>query len=356
MSAPPAARDTRFGTVDRVKVALLVTAFSIAFAEVTIANEPFGLIGPWVFPLQAIVYGGQAILLASWVFRANPRFTMAALWGAGAILGLYEFFLTGVLWGVGNEEAVIGTGGVAWWAVLVLACFWHPILAFFVPLLIVEQLVVEQPRILGLVPAWIRRTPAWLRWPLLVVAAVFPGAFVLERWPFWYVWIGVPGTAVALALLVRHLRPHGKVTSLTEALPTPRALRWVGGVVVACFVVFGASVLGENSIPSSGIVVAIALYGVAVCLLVANLRAAVDPETVRLRWTRASWRGLVVYCMVACVVAGIAGVAPDVGEWLKVYAMILPVWVIGGLVGLVALLVAVRRAYRAIRGERATLG
>ncbi|MBN2176670.1 MAG: hypothetical protein JW722_03330 [Demequinaceae bacterium] len=353
MNTPSLAPETRFGTADRWKVAILITAFSIAFAEVTIANEPFGLIGPWVMPLMAIIYGGHALLLASWVYRTNRRFTMAALWSAGVIFGLYEFFLTGVLWGVGNEEALIGPGGISWWGVLVLACFWHSILAFILPLLIVEQLAVERPRILGLAPAWIRRTPSWLRWTLLVLAAVFPGAFVTERWPFWFVWIGLPGTAVALTLLVRYLRPQAKVTSLADALPTTPALKWIGVVFAACFVVFGASITGENLISTHQMVIAVALYGIPVGLLLANLRATADPETVHLRWTQSSKRGLVTYIVIACVVAGVSGLLPGVAETIKVYFMIIPVWFAGGLAGLLALIVGIRQALKAIRAAGA---
>ena len=76
---------------------IILAALSTFFAEVFSGSDMFPFFHPWGLLVVVPLYGLHIILLSSLVYRAGkPRF--ASLVFAGMLFGLYEAYLTKVLW------------------------------------------------------------------------------------------------------------------------------------------------------------------------------------------------------------------------------------------------------------------
>ncbi len=328
----------------RVAFAALVTMWSIALAEVSIANEVFGILNPVGLLLLAPVYGGQALLLASWVFRANRRPTLAALWSAGFVMGLYEFYITAVLWGSADWDTTTSDGGIAVFSLVVLAFFWHPFMAFIFPLMIAENLTVARPHIAGLFPEWFRtRGRKWQIAAFLILCA-FPIG-IGQKWEFWVLWIALPATVALLWFASRALPARPKATSLVNLLPSRSGIVWLMVVVGAVFALMGTLMVTTHAITLGQQAAAWGLYAFAVLLLASNLRHTAVPPVVVFPHGTVTVRRAVAYVGIASFIALAAALLPTVGTVALVVTVVV-IWGAGSVVGVTMLARAMRGAVR----------
>jgi hypothetical protein len=118
---------------------IILAAFSTFFAEVFSGSDMFPFFSAWGLFVVVPLYGLHIILLASLVYRSGtPRFS--SLMFAGMIFGLYEAYLTKVLWAPPWGDPVI-IAGFAPFETLVLVFWWHAWFSFIIPLLIAEKLL-----------------------------------------------------------------------------------------------------------------------------------------------------------------------------------------------------------------------
>jgi hypothetical protein len=321
---------------------MLLTVLSIAFAEVSIGSAPFGLLNPAEFVFLSAVYGGHLLLLGAYIFRRNRQPTLAALWSAGAIFGMYEFYLTKVLWDQ-PWDGVMVTQGIEVLATIVLVGFWHPFMSFILPLMVGEQLLVEKPHIAGLFPRWLHSPKRWVAVGLLLTVAVNQGAFTANPGVLLVV---IPWTALMLVVAARRLAPDEKLSSLGDILPTGRALGLVALVVGATYALFTPLWRPEVPIPVDRQMLAWMLYAVLAIALHRNLRNRADPPAVRLPTAAITRRRVLLYLAVA-VIASILPPAVVFG--------IVTVW--GVTVGIAAVMIvsafrgALPRKFRRIPAE-----
>jgi hypothetical protein len=141
----------------------MLSAFSVFFAEVVSGSYPMAFFNPfnpadlWGWIALMPLYGLHTLVLASVIFSGGrPKFY--ALFLAGAIFGLYEAYITKVLWHPG-WGAVWYIGGVAVVELFVIALFWHPFMSFIIPLAAGEATLTDSTEIVDGMPAWMRR---WL--------------------------------------------------------------------------------------------------------------------------------------------------------------------------------------------------
>ncbi|OYT53776.1 MAG: hypothetical protein B6U72_04850 [Candidatus Altiarchaeales archaeon ex4484_2] len=79
-----------------------------------------------------------------WIALKSKRITISQLYLFGVLFGLYESWITKVLW-AGYMESSAGPGfgtffGIAIPEFLVLVFFWHPVMSFILPILVFEIL------------------------------------------------------------------------------------------------------------------------------------------------------------------------------------------------------------------------
>jgi len=324
-------KQTATSTYPRWKAWALITIFSIALAEVSIGSSPFGLLHPLEVVLLGVVYGAQVLVLASFVFRRNPKPAMSALWSAGFILGLYEFYLTKVLWDQPWDD-VVNSGLFQPVTLVVLAGFWHAYMAFIFPLAISEGLMVREPHIVGLLPVWFRSPKRLTLTLLIILSAIATGAFTAV--PLTLA-LALPYTAVVLVAAGRWLTPKEPIEHLAEVLPTRRQSGLLLVLILAVSTVMYQTQRTEIVISPERHWVAWGLYAAGLLILLRTVDRRGVSSLLQFENTRVRWWHAVGFFLVA----GVAVLIPST----QVIG-VLWVWGVGGLVAVVSAISAIADA------------
>lgn len=318
---------------------VLITALSISLAEVGIGSEPLGLVFPVMWILLVPVYGAQTLVLAHLVLRGKRFPPLTALWSAGVLMGLYEFYITKVLWDQ-PWDGVVNTGLVEWPSVIVVAGFYHPFVSVIAPVMLAEQVLVREPRLLGLWPRRLRHPGAARVWTGFLIAAISAGGLYRPYGP-----LGIPlviVTAVIIGGVVWWASRQPKVEHLADALPGRRGLTILWAMVLALFALFVLlAQVGDDPVRIERQLAAVALYAAFAVLLWRTLRHRMAPPVVRVPRRRRWW---VVRVGVAIAVGAVALFVPGT----EVFGVVV-VWLLGGALALVMLGFAVRDALRRTR-------
>jgi len=155
---------------------LNIGLISTFFAEVISGSDLFPYFHLWGIVTVVPIYLLHCLALVTLVFRFG-RPTLPALYFAGTLFGLYEAYITKVLWNPPwNGADAFKLADVAVFEVLVLVFFWHVWMSFILPLLAAETWLTNSNQIRGCFPPRLQRffnsTAGWLS------IAVFSGFFV----------------------------------------------------------------------------------------------------------------------------------------------------------------------------------
>ncbi len=241
VAAPPGLR-TKLGFW------LIVGMFSTAFAEVLSGSFPLPFLRP-AGPLVVLPVYLLHSLLALWaVYRfGRPRF--GTLYFLGVLFGFYEFYLTKVLWAPPWGAGLV-VGGIDVVTLVVLGFFWHPLLAFMVPLAVSEAAGARSSDVVATLPFGLARPGRALAGVVLVLAAVLHGA--LAGGPL-VAAASVASTVGALLLAVWWWRrdPRRRRWTLRELAPAGWEVVALGGATLVMYVTFGFRVHLER-VPGLG--------------------------------------------------------------------------------------------------------
>jgi len=121
---------------------IILGALSTFFAEVLAGSDLFPFFHLWglliVFPLYSL----HILVLGHVVFRyGKPVFYV--LYPAGLIFGLYEAYITKVLWNPDWNIGALRLGGVAVVEFIVLVFFWHAVMSFVVPIVVGQSVLTK---------------------------------------------------------------------------------------------------------------------------------------------------------------------------------------------------------------------
>ena len=224
---------------------LIVGAFSTAFAEVTCSNEPFVFFSLQGYLVVLPLYSFHIIVLASLILRRGaPHWSV--LYMAGVLFGLYEAYITKVLWMPTWLEESGGSpwlhiGNVAWFETIMLVLWWHPYMAFLVPLVIVERCMTASGQVWSGLPAGIQHSEQHRhrKW----VGAIFLMAWLTAVGPTNLAasLLSVGGSAIVLGgsvILWRSLL-HGHRYTLPQLLPGRTGFGIFTVLLVGYYLFFG---------------------------------------------------------------------------------------------------------------------
>ena len=123
----------------KVLLLLLLSLTSVFFAEVISGSSKFFLYDVWGWIAVIPLYGLHTIVLLYIIttYVGNKKILFSTLYFAGVLFGLYEAYLTKVLW-VGLTEDPIMFVGISVMDFIVLVFLWHPIFSFIIPSLVFE--------------------------------------------------------------------------------------------------------------------------------------------------------------------------------------------------------------------------
>jgi hypothetical protein len=125
---------------------ILIGCLSMFMAEVFAGSSQMWFIDLWSLLVTFWLYLAHLLLFLNLAIRTK-RTSIPQLYLWGVLFGLYESWITKVLWFgyPGAEGPAIGLiGGIAILEFFTLVFFWHPILAFVMPILVFESFAQSQ--------------------------------------------------------------------------------------------------------------------------------------------------------------------------------------------------------------------
>ncbi len=125
---------------------LLIGTLSMFFAEIFSGASATQLwfIDPWSLIVTWPLYFAHTLFFLNLAFRTR-RTSLHQLYLFGTLFALYESWITKVLWaGYIGQDPILGTiGGIAIFEFSVLVFFWHPFLAFIMPIMTFQVFASE---------------------------------------------------------------------------------------------------------------------------------------------------------------------------------------------------------------------
>lgn len=141
---------------------LSLGCLSAFWAESTISSAVFLFGSPFSLIITLPLYALHAVLLALLVGRQGPP-RLYAVYAAGMVFGLYEAYITKMIFHHTWDSPQLEFLGVSWFSFPLLVFWYHPIFAFIIPLFIVELLITGQTAEQSFVPSriytWVEAKP-----------------------------------------------------------------------------------------------------------------------------------------------------------------------------------------------------
>jgi hypothetical protein len=231
---------------------VILAAFSVFFAEVVSGSSPFPFFNPykpwdmWGWVVLMPLYGIHTLVLAGFIFaKGRPRFEAVFL--AGVLFGLYEAYITKVLWAPSWGQPVLSVGGVALVELIVLCFWWHPFMSFAIPLAAAETVLTSSHEVLDGLPAKVRSFLASRGKLLFFLFAAWAGATHGGADPVSAMLSSIISAGVIFGLV--HLwkkRTAGATYSLRQLLPDGMQTARLFSVLLFIYIVLGGSLLWKR--------------------------------------------------------------------------------------------------------------
>ncbi len=286
---------------------LILAAFSTFFAEVFSGSDMFPFFHGWGVLVVVPLYGLHIILLANLVYRADkPRFPSLVF--AGMLFGLYEAYLTKVLWAPPWGDPMI-IAGFAPIETLVLVFWWHAWFSFIIPLLVAEKLLTGSTDLALSFPGNIGK---FLNsWAGLAAVMIFGGLFQSINSPSVgkSLLSGLSTSAVLVGLVFLWKRiTKGQSYNMEDLLPNQKQFKWLLIPTGIMYLVMGILLRPDWYPGFIGHLMIWILYGISFFLLVRsrNVPDAVSRDITLARWEERRW----------LILAGIFPLAATAGELL----------------------------------------
>ena len=285
---------TQPGRRHKVLFWIILGAFSTFFAEVIAGSTPFPFFVPWgiliVFPLYFL----HTLFFFSIVFSYGKP-TLGSLYAAGLLFGMYEAYLTKVVWtSYSADGPMLSVGGIAIFETLLLVLFWHSILAFMLPLLIGETYLTKSNEIAGLLPEWVRKRGRLL----FILLLIWGGLFTSVNSPSLPISIlsTLSSGLVLLLLMVLWKKTGGDNYSMRELLPGRKACKVITIFLILMYVGY-SRLLHWDKLPGFGPQLIVwTIYAAFIWLLINNIRKS-RQEKIAATTVSFSWKTTVLFLL-----------------------------------------------------------
>jgi hypothetical protein len=286
--------DTRPRRRHKVLFWIILGAFSTFFAEVIAGSTQFPFFAPWgiliVFPLYFL----HTLFFFSIVFSYGKP-TLGSLYAAGMLFGMYEAYLTKVVWtSYSAEGPILSVGGIAIFETLLLVLFWHSVLAFMIPLLIGETYLTKSKELAGLLPKWVRKRGRLL----FILLLIWGGLFTSVNSPSLPISIlsTLSSGLVLFFLMALWKKTAGDSYSMRELLPGRRACKVIAVFLILMYVGY-SRLLHWDKLPGFGPQLIVwTIYAALIWLLINNIRKS-RQEKIAATTVSFSWRTPVLFLL-----------------------------------------------------------
>jgi hypothetical protein len=326
---------------------IILSAFSVFFAEVVSGSSPFPFFSPfdtsalWGWCVLMPLYGLHTLVLASVVFKwGRPRFF--AIYLAGIIFGLYEAYITKVLWWPPWGPPAVSVGGIAIVELAVITLFWHPFMSFAVPLSAAETVLSPSREVIE-------------GFPVKIKALLAKRGRVL--FPLFALWAGLNhggagvvsaslSALISMAFLLAIVFVWKNLTApevypLRSLLPNRKQAGVLAVLLVILYVVLGAGII-PHRIPGFAAQAPIwVFYAVVIGLLVmAVRRSRTDRSTGPSLQPVIGWRRMLIFAAIFTVASAVSGLSG-----LSLYVLV-ATWFPAAGIGVASLAWSAREALR----------
>ena len=315
---------------------------SVFFAEVVSGSQIYPFFNLIDYILVLPLYTLHTLVLGYLVYR-NTRPTLYTLFSAGALYGLYEAYITKVLWNPPWGTNTTMFLGVAVFETLLLVLFWHAFLAFIVPIFLVETTLTSSRELIQGLPLTLAKKIEYIQRKKLHVVLVFlAGLFQGGNSPSILdsLLSGLSSGGFLIALILLWKRIGGLNYSFRSLLPTEKEFKTLSLALLVYYIVTTALLRpGElpGLVPQLVIWVMYVIFGVF--LYMGLKKSRVDqPNGSDLEFS-ANIMNMVVLTVVFTL-GSIFGVATGIGS-----VFMLVVWFVGTIIGLVTLVYTVRNIF-----------
>lgn len=320
---------------------LILGAFSVFFAEVVSGSSMFLYFEAWGILAIMPLYTLHILVLSYVVYNiGRPRFYTLFL--AGIIFGMYEAYITKVLWNPPWGDPFILVGGIAAIETIVLVLWWHPFWAFMIPLFAGENLLSGSNEIVNGLPdkfkGMLNGNKAYLMLPLFAfIAGMLQSGNSPSPVHSLLSGFSTIGFLILLIAVWRKIT-KGREYSLRQLLPSKREFYVLFFLLIVLYVVMGIF-LRPEALPGLGPQIIIwSMYAVFFILFYLHLKKSRNttlPGTVSL--TRpVSWKKLLFFALVFTLASAIF-TAAGVGLIIMVV-----MWFGGAMVGILLLILSVK--------------
>ncbi|TFF96483.1 hypothetical protein EU546_01295 [Candidatus Thorarchaeota archaeon] len=274
---------------------LAITLFgvlSVVFAEVFSGSAPLWFLDPWGIFVVLPLYWAHALLLLN--FAVNyQRVSLSQLYLWGVIFGLYESWMTKVIWaGYLGETPQFGTFlGFATGEFMVIGLFWHAVFSFIFPILFFQLLTLREADSLGLLAGHEEYLTKTRRNRIILILIILIGSFFMPvgmDLDLGAVLIIVGGNVTIISVLYLISKRAGEV-SLDSLLLGRRGLVITGLVLVILYVFLGVTLVPERFPGPLTILLTVLFYLVVLGLLHVSPRQETPITTKPERETILDW-------------------------------------------------------------------
>ncbi len=225
----------------RFVLLLLLSLTSVFLAEVIAGSSKFPLYDAWGILVVIPLYGLHTIILLYIIkkYLGNRKVMFATLYFAGTIFGLYEAYLTKVLW-VGLMPDALIFYDIALLDFSVLVFIWHPLMSFIIPALVFEAFMTKDRYLYDGLPDFIKKVLGSVsgRISIFLIIGFF---FSLNGIGPVEAFMSGVFNIIPIILLYFFLRKkeiHKKYT-LEEILPNNKEIKICAGILLVMYVVMG---------------------------------------------------------------------------------------------------------------------
>ncbi|MBN1264197.1 MAG: hypothetical protein JXA25_01800 [Anaerolineales bacterium] len=289
---------------------LILGAFSTFFAEVFAGSDMFPFFNLWGIVIVWPLYGLHTIILTTIIFRYGKP-TLPVLIFAGMLFGLYEAYMTKVLWQP-DWDVFVHIADLAVFELFVLVFWWHTWLSFITPLLLSEQLLTKSSYVLNGLSGKVRSF--YTSWKGYLALVLFGGVFQSINSPSIGLSLFSGISTVSFLFLLTWLWKritNGRNYTLPDLLPSRKQFTVLSIWLAALYLFLGFAIYPERIPGPSGQGLILLFYLVLILLFIHSLRLSrrqEPPETAAVeiplkRWLQI-WLVFVITLVISRAVLG----------------------------------------------------
>ncbi len=262
----------------RVLFCLILGCLSVYYAEVVSNYAPTGLFSLLGIAVLLPLYGLHAVILGAIVHRRGTPH-VASVVAAGVIFGLYEAYITKELWNPSHpfdpSQVVFG---IHIQTLLSVVLFWHPLMAFLLPLWTADLLLLNFGQWRFWTPRWIRRmvlNPKGI-YGFAILAGLLFGALngvmqgSMDKSGLWHgtgLMVTVHSVLIVSLVWWYHKIAQGRRGTMRDMLPRGVGLIVCAVVLLIYYVLFGLTIRADALPGLQGYISLCVLYAASIWLM-----------------------------------------------------------------------------------------